>query len=135
MPATIRVFITDDHAAVRAGLKRLLSATPDLEVVGEAADGVAMLDAAAAGAWDVLVLDLGMPRMTGLEALRRVRAMRPSLPIVVLSAYADACATRVMRAGAARCLSKDLPAEAVLTAIREAAGPRGSIPPTKGTTR
>lgn len=118
----IRVFIADDHAVVRHGLRQIISNCSDMTVVGEACDGHEMLRAAEAGKWDVLVLDLALPRLSGLEALRRVRALRPSLPVVVLSMYPeDQYAVRILREGAAAYLSKERPGEEVLAAIRKVA--------------
>ena len=69
----IRVFLADDHTIVRSGIKQLLSTTPDIEVVGEAADGRAALQAMEATDCDVLILDLSLPKVNGTEVLRRLR--------------------------------------------------------------
>ena len=118
----IRVFITDDHAIVRHGLRQLIGETDDMTVVGEASDGGEMLRAAETGAWDVLVLDMTLPRMSGIEALRRLHAQRPKLAVVILSMHQeDQYAVRMMREGASAYLSKDRPGEEVLAAIRKVA--------------
>ncbi|MFT3769116.1 MAG: response regulator transcription factor [Minicystis sp.] len=118
----IRVFIADDHAIVRHGLRQLVSNCHDMTVVGEACDGHEMLRAAESGTWDVLVLDLALPRLSGLEALRRIRAQKPKLPVVILSMFPeDQYAVRLLREGAAAYLSKDRPGEEVLAAIRKVA--------------
>jgi DNA-binding NarL/FixJ family response regulator len=118
----IRVFITDDHAIVRHGLRRLIGETDDMTVVGEASDGGEMLRAAETGAWDVLVLDMTLPRMSGIEALRRLHAQQPKLAVVILSMHQeDQYAVRMMREGASAYLSKDRPGEEVLAAIRKVA--------------
>lgn len=120
----IRVYLADDHAVVRAGLQQLISATEDMRVVGSAADGRQVLLEAEGGAqWDVLVLDLSLPRVSGMEVLRRLRSLRPSLPILILSMYPeDQYAIRLMREGASAYLSKERPPEDLLAAIRRVAG-------------
>lgn len=119
----IRVFLADDHAVVRAGLERVISTTEDMSVVGTAADGRQVLLLAEAGAeWDVLVLDLSLPRVSGMEVLRRLRSLRPSLPILILSMYPeDQYSIRLMREGASAYLSKERPLEELLAAIRRLA--------------
>lgn len=119
----IRVFLADDHAVVLAGLRQLISATDDMRVVGTASDGrQVLLEAEAGGEWDVLVLDLSLPRVSGMEVLRRLRSLRPSLPIVILSMYPeDQYAIRLMREGASAYLSKERPPEDLLAAVRRVA--------------
>jgi DNA-binding NarL/FixJ family response regulator len=118
----IRVFIADDHAIVRDGLRQLIESTDDMRFAGAAGDGRELLVAAEKGDWDVLLLDLSLPRVSGMEALRRLRETRPKLAIVVLSMYSEEqYALPVMRAGGAGYLSKDRPGAEVLAAIRRAA--------------
>jgi two-component system invasion response regulator UvrY len=118
----IRVFIADDHAIVRHGLRQLIDGSGDMELTGEASDGRQLLTAAETETWDVLVLDLSLPKVSGLEALKRLKESRPKLAVVVLSMYAEEqYALPVMRAGAAAYLSKDRPGEELLAAIRKAA--------------
>jgi two-component system invasion response regulator UvrY len=118
----IRVFIADDHAIVRHGLRQLIESTDDLQFAGEAADGRALLEQAESGTWDVLILDLSLPRVSGLEALKRLKEIRPKLAVVVLSMYAEEqYAVPTMRAGASAYLSKDRPGEELLAAIRRVA--------------
>src|SRR5690349_8858046 len=85
----LRVFLADDHAVLRSGLRLLINAQPDLAVVGEAGDGQQAVDGvtdlARAGAVDVVVLDIGMPRLNGLEALRRIKRAFPDLAVLVLT--------------------------------------------------
>jgi two-component system, NarL family, invasion response regulator UvrY len=121
----IRVFIADDHAIVRHGLRELLSGTADLRVVGEATDGRQLLNMAAGLECDVLILDLSLPRVSGPEVLRRLRHLRPTLPVVVLTMYPeDQCAIELLRTGAAAYLCKDRPSEELLEAIRRVASGR-----------
>lgn len=119
----IRVFLADDHALVCAGIERIISTLPDMTVVGTAADGRQVLLAAEAGAeWDVLVLDLSLPKVSGMEVVRRLRSLRPSLPILILSMYPeDQFAARLLHAGASAYVSKEKPPEDLLVAIRRLA--------------
>ncbi len=118
----IRIFIADDHAIVRHGLRELIASTSDMKVVGEAADGRQLLNVAAELDCDLLILDLSLPRVNGPEVLRRLRQMRPSLPVLVLSMYPeDQYAIALVRSGAAGYLCKDRPSHELLEAIRKVA--------------
>lgn len=118
----IRVFIADDHAVVRTGLRTMLASTSDLEFVGEAANGREVLDALETLDVDVLLLDLSLPRVGGIEVLRRLVRQRPRVRILVLSMYAEEqYAARMLREGATGYLSKDRPLEEVVVAIRRIA--------------
>lgn len=118
----IDIFIADDHAIVRRGIRQLIGETDDMRLVGEASDGRELLAMAETGAWDVLILDLSLPKVSGLEALRRLKERRPKLSVVVLSMYSEEqYAIPVIRAGAAAYLSKDRPGEELLAAIRKVA--------------
>ncbi|HVV88284.1 MAG TPA: response regulator transcription factor [Kofleriaceae bacterium] len=115
----IRVFLADDHALVRLGLRQLLDREPDVSVVGEADDGRRVLLAEGKDDWDVLVLDVSLPKVGGIEVLRRLRAEHPRLKVVMLSMYPeDQYAERMVAQGAAAYLSKDRAPEEVLSAIR-----------------
>ena len=119
MTAPIRVFLADDHALVRLGLRQLLEREADVEVVGEAEDGRRVLQADGQDDWDVLVLDVSLPRVGGIEVLRRLRAERPRLRIIMLSMYPeDQYASRMVALGAAAYLAKDRRPDEVLAAIR-----------------
>lgn len=118
----IRVFLADDHSIVRGGLRKLLEVEADVRVVGEASDGRAVLNAPDKDQWDVLVLDLSLPKVNGIEVLRRLRASHPALRIVVLSMYPeDQYAERMIHDGAVAYVSKSHPPETLLDAIRAAA--------------
>ncbi len=118
----IRVFLADDHAIVRGGVRKLLEGEHDVQVVGEATDGRAVLNAPDASAWDVLVLDLSLPKVNGIEVLRRLRATRPELPVIVLSMYPEEqYAARMRDEGAAAYVPKSAPPEALLAALRSVA--------------
>ena len=104
----IRVVLVDDHAVVRMGFRMLLQAEgAGIEVVGEAADGEALLKGLAEWRADVIVMDLSMPGLGGLETLRRLRAKDSTPPVLVLSAHEDtAHPRRALNAGALGYLSK-----------------------------
>ncbi|MFO0552523.1 MAG: response regulator transcription factor [Polyangiaceae bacterium] len=119
----IRVFIADDHAIVRQGLRNIIEAAGDMQVVGEAADGHALLArSTAADEWDVLILDLSLPKVSGIAALERLRVSHPKLAIVVLSMYGEEqYGASALKAGAAAYLSKDRSGDELLAAIRKVA--------------
>jgi DNA-binding NarL/FixJ family response regulator len=115
----IRVFLADDHDVVREGVKRLVDAGPDLAVVGEASTGASVLEQARLEAWDVLVLDLSLPDLSGLEVLKQVKVIRPRLHVLVLTMQGeDQYALRILKAGADGYLTKGRPGSEILDAIR-----------------
>jgi DNA-binding NarL/FixJ family response regulator len=87
MTSTIRVLVADDHAVVRHGVRLLLEREPDLEVVAEASDGAEAIAAAATGDIDLVILDVSMPRMSGLQAARELSRRCPGVRILMLSMY------------------------------------------------
>lgn len=113
------LLLVDDHALMRMGLKALIDAQPDLRVVGEAEDGEAAVRAAAALRPDVVVMDLAMPGMDGVDATRRILADRPEARIVILTAFADSADVgRAIACGARGAQMKGGPAEDLLAAVR-----------------
>jgi DNA-binding NarL/FixJ family response regulator len=119
----IRVLIADDHAVVRQGLRTFLDLQDDIEVVGEAADGAAALEAAVGLTPDVVLVDLVMPVMDGIEAIRGLRAQVPSARAIVLSSFIDdEKLLPAVRAGAAGYLLKDVQPQALVEAIRTVHG-------------
>lgn len=122
----IRVLLVDDHAVVRTGFRLLLQSHADTAVVGEAESGESACQRYLELLPDVVVMDLGMPGMGGLEALRRIRAHHPNARVLALSAHDDpAYARRALREGARGFLSKRSAPEALLEAITAvAAGQR-----------
>ena len=117
----IRVFVADDHAIVRDGLRRLLAETTDMVLAGETRKGREVLDRAPAEAWDVLVLDLSLEDIGGIEVLRRLREQAPKLPVIVLSMYPEEqYALRILKMGASAYLSKGRSSAELLDAIRAA---------------
>ncbi|KAB8194534.1 response regulator [Nonomuraea phyllanthi] len=118
----IRVLVADDQALVRAGVRMLLQAAGDMEVVGEAEDGAGAVRLAEQHLPDVILMDLRMPRVDGLEAIKRVLAARPGARIVVLTTFAeDANVYAALRAGAVGFLVKDDEPERMVDAVRRAA--------------
>src|SRR5205085_456605 len=85
----MRILVADDHGIVRSGIKLLLERQPDLEVVAEAADGVEAVEQALASRPDLCILDVGMPRMTGLQAAREIRSHAPQTTVLILSMHDD----------------------------------------------
>jgi len=118
----IRVLLADDHKIVRDGLKRILASTVDLEVAGEAADGDALLRLAKAADFDIAVVDLSMPGLSGIALVKRLKAEKPKLRVLVLSMHGEQqYAARALKAGASGYLNKDSAAELLVTAIRKIA--------------
>jgi DNA-binding NarL/FixJ family response regulator len=119
----IRVVIADDHTILREGLRQLLGASPDIEVVAEAADGHEVMARVRAEAFDVLLLDMSMPGKSGIELIKQVKAEKPRLRILVLSMHEEEqYAVRALKAGASGYLTKDSAATQLQTAIRKVAG-------------
>jgi DNA-binding NarL/FixJ family response regulator len=115
----IRVLLADDHTLVRAGVRRILDAQPDVTVVGEVADGGAALEALKQMPVDVLVLDLSMPGVDGFAVLRGARAMAPALKVLVLSMHTDPeFVARAVREGADGYLLKDSAVNDLVAAIQ-----------------
>ncbi|MGB7859780.1 MAG: response regulator transcription factor [Acidimicrobiia bacterium] len=122
MNQKIRVVVADDHPIVRQGVVALLLDEPDIEVVAEAADGRDALSAALAENPDVVLMDLRMPNMDGVEATKAVRERRPEVAILVLTTYdTDEAIVRAVEAGAAGYMLKDSPTEDLIDAVRRAA--------------
>ena len=119
----IRIVVADDHTIVREGLKGLLAAAGDLEVVGEASDGTQVMERVRALEFDLLLLDMSMPGRSGIELIKQVRAEKPRLRILVLSMHEEhQYAVRAIRAGAAGYLTKESASRQLVEAIRKVAG-------------
>ena len=115
----IRLLVVEDHNVVRAGLCSLLTARYGVTVVGEAADGLEAIDKAQALKPDVILMDLAMPRMTGLEAILKIREQNPDARILILTSFGEeAKVTAAMRAGAMGVLLKDSSADDLAHAIQ-----------------
>lgn len=116
----IRILIADDHPIVRAGLKQILSDASDIEVTAEASDGHELLKLIRKGGSDVVLLDIAMPGLTGLDALKQIKAENPQLPILVLSMHPEQeYGIRVLKAGAAGYLMKSAAPDQLVGAIRK----------------
>ena len=117
--ARIRILIADDHALIRAGLRELLAGQPDIEVVGEAGDGVVVVDQCRRQAPDLVLMDLNMPGRGGVGAIEDLQRTCPNVKILVLTMHEDpAFAWVALRAGAAGYVLKRSPAAELFTAIR-----------------
>jgi DNA-binding NarL/FixJ family response regulator len=121
----IRVVVADDHTLMREGLRRVLQAQSDFEVVGEAANGREVQDWVRQGGFDVLLLDLSMPDHSGVDFIRRLKEHAPKLPILVLTMHEEEqYAVRSIRAGAAGYLTKESAATELANALRRVASGR-----------
>lgn len=119
MVGRTRVVIADDHALVRDGTREFLDREDDIEVIGEAADGEAAIALTMELDPDVVIMDIGMPLLNGVEATRRIKQERPQTAVLVLTVHdEDAYVFAVLEAGAAAYLLKDVPAGEVVRAVR-----------------
>jgi DNA-binding NarL/FixJ family response regulator len=115
-----KVLIVDDHPLFRRGLKDILQAQPDVELVGEADTGNKALEMARKQRWDVLVLDITMPGLGGIEILSILRKEQPKLPILILSAHSEnQYAVRALRAGAAGYMTKETAPQELIRGLRK----------------
>ncbi len=115
----IRILLADDHVMVRQGTRELLEHEDDMEVVAEAGDGEETVVLAGAERPHVVIMDVAMPRLNGIEATRRIKALYPSMAVLVLTAYDDdEYVFALLEAGAAGYLLKDVPVEELIKAVR-----------------
>ena len=118
-PGTIRVLIADDQALVRAGFRMILDAEEDLEIIGEATNGLEAVDESRRLQPDVVLMDIRMPELDGLEATRRILAADPAARVLILTTFdLDEYVYEALRAGASGFLLKDTPPEQLVEAIR-----------------
>jgi DNA-binding NarL/FixJ family response regulator len=128
---SIRVLVADDQSMVRAGFRMLLSGEADIEVVAEASNGLEAVAQAARFHPTVLLMDIRMPQLDGLEASRRILAADPSARILILTTFdLDEYVYEALRAGASGFVLKDEPPEQLLAAIRVVAGGEALLSPT-----
>jgi two-component system invasion response regulator UvrY len=116
----IKVLIADDHAIVREGLKQIVADTPDIIVAGEAKDGHEALDAISKNDFDVVLLDISMPGMSGLDVLKQLKSQKPHLRVLILSIYPEEqYAVRTLKAGASGYMTKESAPDELVAAIRK----------------
>ncbi len=129
--SVLRLLLVDDHPVVRTGLRGMFESDPGFVVVGEAADGAAGAEQAAALRPDVVLMDLQMPGTDGVEGIRRIRALPGGPPVLVLTTYdSDVQILRAIEAGAAGYLLKDSPRDTLFEAVRSVAAGGSPLAPT-----
>jgi DNA-binding NarL/FixJ family response regulator len=129
-PGPIRVLLVDDEALLRTGIRLILRHAPDIEVVGEAEDGVQAVGLVGRIAPDVVLMDIRMPRMDGLAALLRIRAEAPAVRVVMLTTFGEhAYVAEALRGGAAGFVLKDIGPRELIQAVRAAAGGSAILSP------
>jgi NarL family two-component system response regulator LiaR len=127
----IRVAIADDHAVVRDGTRRILEHEDDIEVVAEAANGAAAVNLAGELKPDVIIMDVAMPEMDGIEATRRIKSHYPSISVLILSAYDDdQFVFSLLEAGAAGYLLKSIRGKELVEAVRQVHAGESVLHPT-----
>ncbi|HZO53815.1 MAG TPA: response regulator transcription factor [Bryobacteraceae bacterium] len=130
MPRKLRIVLADDHAVVRKGFRLILNQEPDIEVIAEAGNGSEAIKLALELRPDVLIMDIAMPEMTGVEATRRIHENFPDCRILILSMHKDPVYVREsLRAGARGYLLKESIDEDLLRAVRALAGGDGFLSP------
>ncbi len=130
MREKIHILLVDDHAVVRQGFKMMLAAQPDMEIVGEAGNGREALELAGQLQPDVIVMDVAMPELNGIEATRRVADLSPRTRVLALSMHKDSVYVReILRAGARGYLLKDAISSDLLAAVRAIARGEGYLSP------
>jgi DNA-binding NarL/FixJ family response regulator len=128
---SIRVLVADDQSMVRAGFRMLLSGEPDIEVVAEASNGLEAVDKAARFRPTVVLMDIRMPELDGLEATKRILAADDAARILILTTFdLDEYVYEALRAGASGFVLKDDPPEQLLAAVRTVAGGEALLSPT-----
>ena len=116
----MKILIVDDHAVVRHGVTQILTEHLQCSVIGEAQNADEMIEQAQKKHWNIVILDVGMPGKSGLEALKELKQLHPKLPVLVLSAYPeDQLALRMLKAGASGYLSKDSAPNELVRAIKK----------------
>jgi DNA-binding NarL/FixJ family response regulator len=120
-PSKTRILLADDHALVRIGLRMVLDAQPDLEVVAEAGDGIEAVSTGMAQDIDLAILDISMPRMTGLKAAHELRRHRPGMRVLILSMHeSEQYLYEALKAGASGYLVKTVADRELVEACRAA---------------
>jgi len=126
----IRLLVADDHPIVRDGLRQIAMRTPDIRILDEAGSGEEALRKLVAGKFDVVVLDVALPGMSGLEVLRKIKSRFPRLPVLMLSMYPEGqYALRTIKLGAAGYLGKEHFSSEMIAAIRKVAAGKEYLSP------
>lgn len=128
-----RILIADDHQIVRAGLKNLLSEYQEFTVAGEAGSGAETVKMVRASDWDLVLLDITMPDMNGVDTLQQIKRSKPDLPVLILSMHPeDQYAVNLLRAGANGYVCKECAPEQLISAIRTVVAGRRYVSPALG---
>lgn len=126
----IKVLVADDHTIFRDGLKQIISDEPDMQVAGEAVDGSDVLEKVRAQDWDVLLLDMSMPGKSGIALIQQVKAMKPQMPVLVLSMHQEnQYAVHAIQAGASGYITKNSATRLLIEGIRKVVTGRLFITP------
>ena len=126
----LKVMVADDHAVVCAGVKQFLKDDPQIEVVYTASNGVDAVQYVRDSEVDIVLLDVSMPRKNGVDALRQIKSLRPTLPVLMLSGYPESqYALNLIKAGASGYLNKECIPDELLTAVRTLAGGKRYVSP------
>jgi len=116
----LKILVADDHTIVREGLKQILGEVPDMIVAGEASDGPKTLHMVREDHYDLVLLDIAMPGISGLDVLKQLKSEKPDLPVLMLSMYPEEqYAVRTLKAGASGYLTKESASDELIAAIRK----------------
>lgn len=127
----IKIVIADDHDIVRAGLKQIIADEEDMEVAGEANSGEKLIELIKKNDYDVVLLDLKMSGMNGIEVMKHIKAIKPSIPVIVLSMHAeDQYAVRTIKAGASGYITKETAGDNLISAVKRVVSGGKYISPT-----
>ena len=127
----IKIVIADDHEIVRAGLKQIIADEEDMEVAGESNSGEKLIELIKKNEYDVVLLDLKMSGMNGIEVMKHIKTIKPSIPVIVLSMHAeDQYAVRTIKAGASGYITKETAGDNLIAAVKKVVAGGKYISPT-----